>query len=129
MQHPIDLEARKSVWIALSDFYLDTEMQDYTFQHIARTIRASPYSLGEARQINQYEVFPVLYSNLLSVAGVWGGFNETWLIGEITASLNKRGRFRSLRNRITYALHQWMIQEAWKELERTYHALRPGTVS
>ena len=87
MHSSTNLAERTPVWVALSDLYLDTETQDFTFRYIARTLRASPYSLAEARRIDQYEMFPVLYSNRLSVAGVWDGFQEAWLINTIVLFL------------------------------------------
>ena len=109
--------------MALSDFYLDTTLQGLNFRYIARTVLASPYSLNETKRINQHEVFPVLHSNLLSVAGEWSGFDEAWLANEIIASLNKRSFFRALTNKATYILHQQIIREPWKKLEDTYYAL------
>ena len=72
----INLMERKPIWVALSAFYLDTELHRTDFKHIATVIYKSPYNLDEVKTINKYEVFPVLQLNLLSVAGIWTGFNE-----------------------------------------------------
>jgi hypothetical protein len=66
MTDPVNIEQRKPIWIALSEFYLDTELGDSDFRQIPFTILESPYSLDEVKTINKYEVFPVLQSNLLS---------------------------------------------------------------
>lgn len=77
-----DLQARTPVWEAMSELYLDT---DTTLLHAAaaQAFAASPYSLAELRDILVYEVNPVLWSNLFSVAGVWQGFHQDELRDEI----------------------------------------------
>ena len=74
-----ELLARIPLWEALSEFWLDTELADFEFDHIARVIAASPYSLEEVRAIHDYEVAPVVAGNLMCVAGAWSGFDSAWL--------------------------------------------------
>jgi len=76
------LSRRKPLWLALSDLFLDTELQDHDHKYIVRIMKASGYSLQEIEQILMLEVFPVLLPNLRSVAGEWTGFNEKWLYGK-----------------------------------------------
>ncbi|KAG1658093.1 Antitoxin ParD [Nymphon striatum] len=66
---PKTLAVRKPLWIAMSDLFLDTELQDYHFSYIARKMHESGYSLDELEQILMLEVFPVCIANLHSVAG------------------------------------------------------------
>ncbi len=94
MNDTLNIEERKPIWIVLSEFYLDTELQESDFRHIAFKIIESPYSIDKVKEINKYEVFPVLQPNLLSVAGEWAGFDEEWLINSITDSLNMSTLFR-----------------------------------
>jgi hypothetical protein len=77
---------RLKVWRALSDLFLDSEIDDATFDHIARTILETGYSPKEIHGILWGEVFPVLEGNLRSVAGVWAGWSEEWLIEHIKIS-------------------------------------------
>ena len=74
---------RRQLWIALSELYLDTEMQGGTHQHIARVFNEAGYTPEQAWRIDRREVFPVLCGNLCTVAGVWGGFGEEWLIDSL----------------------------------------------
>lgn len=74
-----DLEARRPVWGALSEFWLDTELSDATVSNIARRLAASPYSLTELEDIHRREVAPVVSTNALSIAGEWAGFDSAWL--------------------------------------------------
>ena len=68
---------------ALSDLFLDTELQPEDHQRIARVLAASGYSEAELEQILRSEVGPVLLPNLLSIAGNWAGFDLGWLEAEI----------------------------------------------
>jgi hypothetical protein len=84
MTHPEgDLANRRPVWEALSDLFLDTELTDDVREGLARRLAASPYTIEELRAILYDEVYPACKSNLLSVAGVWTGFDLDWLENEI----------------------------------------------
>lgn len=78
-------EDRLKIWRALSDLFLDTEIEDYVFKNIARTVSACGLSLSEAEEILWYEVYPVLEGNLRSVAGVWEGWSDSWLVQNLPA--------------------------------------------
>src|SRR5688500_1297338 len=70
------IEERAPVWIALSELFLDTELQDDDRERIAKTLAASPYSEKKLEEILRFEVTPVLKANLRCVAGEWSGFDE-----------------------------------------------------
>lgn len=78
-------EQRLKIWRALSDLFLDTEIDDVTFKCIARVISESELSLSEAEDALWYEVYPVLESNLRCVAGVWEGWSDSWLLQNLPA--------------------------------------------
>jgi len=100
---PDDLLARSPVWEALADLWLDTELADYQFDHIARVIVASPYSLEELMTIHDEEVAPALSANLLSVAGEWAGFDSAWL--------NERCRHFATHHRsLWHRARVWMLR-------------------
>jgi hypothetical protein len=82
---------RKPVWIALSELWLDTELTDDDLRRIAGAMRRSGYTVGELRHIYLYEVAPVVFTNLLSVAGEWAGFDEEWLVAEVTKRASRKG--------------------------------------
>ena len=89
-----EIERRKPVWSALSELWVDTELTQSDLNHIATTMVDSGYSLSELRVICDSEVAPVVYSNALSVAGVWTGFNEAWLHQQIITHMNKPKRWQ-----------------------------------
>ncbi len=125
MEKTINIEERKPIWIVLSEFYLDTELQESDFRHIALKIIESPYTLEEVKKINKYEVFPVLQPNLLSVAGEWAGFDEEWLVKSITDSLEKRNTLKKLGIEGSYLTFKWMCKDYWHQLEKVYHQIKP----
>jgi len=81
--------AHTAVWCALSDLFLDTEPDDNTYNFIARECANSPFSCSEIKEILVDEVSPVCRINLLSVAGVWDGFDQQWLIEKVEQQRKK----------------------------------------
>lgn len=121
MEHTHNSKNRKQIWLALSTLYLDTELQSYDFENMAKIIEKSPYTLAEVKNINKYEVFPILQPNLLSVAGVWEGFDEKWLITSIQNNLQKRNLFKKLLIEIFYFFFKGMNKSCWREIEKAYY--------
>ncbi|MDB5118846.1 MAG: hypothetical protein JWN56_64 [Sphingobacteriales bacterium] len=124
MNDRINIEERKPIWIALSEFYLDTELQESDFRHIAFKIIESPYSIDEVKDINKYEVFPVLQPNLLSVVGEWAGFDKEWLISSILDSLAKRNVIKKLGIESSFLTLKWMQKNYWEKLEKVYNQVK-----
>ncbi len=116
----INIEERSPIWIALSEFYLDRELEEEDIRNIALKVIQSTYSLEEVKEINKYEVFPILKSNLLSVAGEWAGFHEEWLINRIQRSLEKRNTFKRIIIEILYPIFKVTFNHYIKKLENVY---------
>lgn len=127
------IERRKPVWTVLSELWLDTELTEGWLAHIARVMHESEHSIDELRHIYLYEVAPVVYGNLLVVAGEWAGFDEAWLHDRIIESLHRRGsmpaalvgrrrRARLRRHRRLYALvallPRWSRRRRLRSLQR-----------
>jgi hypothetical protein len=55
-----DVERRRPVWDALSNFFLDTELDDDQRRHIAQTIIASGDTPSEIQSILWEELLPFL---------------------------------------------------------------------
>ncbi len=116
-------DARIPVWNALSELYLDTDVT-LSYDHIVRTLAASPYSLDELHEMLMYDVHPALYPNLMSVAGEWAGFDDAWLLERI-AMARRQPRWR---RRITH----WFVRDIgvrWRTLEPMIGAARSAAVS
>jgi hypothetical protein len=102
-----EVDRRKPVWAALSELWLDTELADGDLFRIAGAMRRSGYSVGELRDIYLYEVAPVVFPNLLSVAGEWAGFDEDWLFAE--AARRARSRGLALRVLVKLGVGKWLM--------------------
>jgi hypothetical protein len=74
-----EIERRLNVWQALSELFLDTELDTATYTYVARAVIDSLYNANEICSILWNEVFPILESNLRSVTGVWEGYSREWL--------------------------------------------------
>ena len=79
----VDVESRRPVWAALSELFLDTNLDSADVNRIAKALASSPYSLDELDQILLWEVYPACRSNMLSIAGEWAGFDPEWLESRI----------------------------------------------
>lgn len=77
----------------MADFWLDTDLEDFEFDHIARVLVSSPYSIEEVREIHNYEVAPAVSANLASVAGEWAGFDKDWLNQQCRKYASRRHSF------------------------------------
>lgn len=110
---------REQLWIALSNFYLDNELEDYHYHLVASTCNEHGLSFDEAKNIDKTEVFPALYSNLLSVAGIWDGFDEDWLVEQ--CSINQRKKAMLIfkcKCAIKILLAGRFFKENWKNFDR-----------
>lgn len=111
-----EVDLRMPVWVALSELFLDTELQEEDHQRIARVLAASQYSEKKLDEILRFEVTPVLKWNLLSVAGEWAGFHEEWLREELVPKIDKRPLFRP---RVF-----WMMRRRWAHILGLVSAIR-----
>ena len=102
------VDERLPVWNALSELFLDTELQEDDHQRIARVLAASPYSEKKLDEILRFEVTPVLKWNLLSIAGEWAGFDEAWLREKLEPRIDARPWFRPGVF--------WMMRRRWKHI-------------
>ncbi|QRY80458.1 hypothetical protein JVX91_04895 [Pseudomonas sp. PDNC002] len=108
---------RESVWLALSELWLDTELDDSGLAAIARTLAISGFPVDELEAIYRLEVAPVVWSNAWATAGVWDGFDPDWLFEACRRnqkrrrSLWHRGRCRLLRKAMTAA-----VQDDWAKI-------------
>ncbi|MGV3709414.1 MAG: DUF7079 family protein [Gemmatimonas sp.] len=82
---------RVAVWIVLAQLYLDTAHDELDLQRIARELARSPFSVAELREIEVWEVAPVVLWNVMIPAGVWDAFDSAWLAAEC----GRRARRRS----------------------------------
>lgn len=112
------LEWRLPVWRALSEFFLDTKLDDADLKRIAAVLAASPYSDGELYEIVNYEVYPPCHWNLLCVVGEWAAFGDDWILERVAPRYGQRPWLK------IGPLHQWMYRDSWYRVCEHLHALR-----
>lgn len=113
-----EVNHRQPIWTALSEFYIDTELDTDDFIRIKAVFDSSGLPLEEIKNIDLFEVFPLLQSNLLAPAGTWAGFDEPWLTEECT-KMYKRRRFllHRLLCKLWNILFYWMRKRYWITIE------------
>ena len=87
----IDLAARRPVWVALSELWLDTELDEADLRRIAGVLAASPLDAADLECAYRWEVAPVVAGNLVVPAGVWDAFDPDWLCAEAAKRMGRRG--------------------------------------
>ena len=119
-----EIECRKPLWKAFSDFWLDNQLQQFEYEHTADLMILSGYSLKELEGIFTEEVAPVVYSNLFSMTGEWAGFDSKWLCQQIVGNIEKTERDFFYRKWIQSSAGKFlmtkMTQKEWKILVKTY---------
>ncbi len=110
-----ELPRRRPVWEAMSDFFLDTELDEASLRAIAGTLKASGYSTAELEDILETELGPLLYGNLcpwVTIAGIWDGFDVEWI----------EARIRSGKHRWCYKwyafLNRWFCDSIVGKIKR-----------
>ena len=111
---------RMPVWSALSQFFLDTELQDEDYHHISKILARSPYSESELWEILRFEIYPACRANLLCVAGEWIAFGEEWIMERVAPRCGMRPKFR------WPVLHGWIFRTHWNKVRKLVAELREG---
>lgn len=109
---PEDIERRLPLWEALANFYLDTE-SDAFVPLAADAARTGGFSPAEVEDILRWEVRPALYTNLVSVAGEWSGWDRDWLVERIVDTASRP------HNPLTGPLigHNRFMPDEWSALQ------------
>jgi hypothetical protein len=105
-----DVDRRRPVWEALSDLFLDTELNEGYYRHVACRIVDSGYTPAEIDEILWKEVFPIIECNLRHPCGEWAGFPGERLQSAI---LNPAVERQSASQQPRTAR---MIREVWPEV-------------
>lgn len=116
-----EIKARKPVWVALSDFYLDTELGESELAYIAGVIKGSPYDIEQAKLIDFNELYPALKFNLFDIAGAWAGFDRDWLFLKVQTYLQNEPN----KQLTDEDKKQWISFNAayWQKVEGFYNQL------
>lgn len=116
MLTPEEINRRKPIWLALSELWLDTELEADDLERIAKRMEQSSFSIHQLRHIYLEEVAPVLYLNLLSPAGEWVGFDEEWLCSSIVQSIHRSNTALRLAHRFAQPVMIYATERHWNKL-------------
>ena len=119
-----EVARRRPVWLAISDLWLDTELQDSDLAHMARVLHESGYDLPSLQGIMEDEVAPVVFRNLVCVAGVWDGFDEDWLFERIETRLRRQTWLGHHLSRLRRRGMTALVRDDWAEVLRRLSLLR-----
>ena len=110
-----EIERRLPVWHALSDLFLDTELQPRAYARIAAVLDNSGYSCSALRAIFEDEVAPAFVFNLLDVAGEWTPWSEDEVRQIMLRSVQSGSRLPPIDwvKRQLYGRH---VAEEWAKL-------------
>ncbi|TQV77807.1 DUF7079 family protein [Denitrobaculum tricleocarpae] len=93
MHNAEEITRRAPVWRALSDLFLDTELDETDFAGIAETIRAAGFTADQAEEILRFEVTPVFWGNMLAAAGEWEPWSQSQVCEMVCKRLRSRPRY------------------------------------
>ncbi|MEP7219544.1 MAG: hypothetical protein ABI876_11545 [Bacteroidota bacterium] len=118
MLDELQINTRRPLWIALSELWLDTELDAGDLERIAHVMADSALTIEELRHVYLVEVAPVVSPNLLSPAGEWAGFDEEWLCSSIIENLRQRFWFTRFWSRCmpTRAIMTYATERHWTKL-------------
>ena len=122
------MTGRESLWLALSELWLDVPWEAHQHNHLARLLIDSGLPCEELDAIYLFEVAPRVWGNQWVPAGVWDGFDPDWLLEGCRHNQLRRQRawFRGLcrlfRRPMTYA-----VEADWRQLMAQVEAAQsPG---
>lgn len=72
-------EKQQLARMAIAELFLDTELDDATFDRLRGQLIQSGLSITELDEIYFVEIAPLLYRNLQTPAGAWSGFDPEWI--------------------------------------------------
>ena len=123
---------REDVWYALSDLYLDTELNAADYAYIAGVVAKTTFSLDEIEFILFEEVHPTFCWNLTQVAGHWGDFGRDRSVELVTSYLDSpqpaswlQKLHAKVRERVVDSLKTLVLPD-WQKLEIRIVEIREG---
>ena len=122
MLDEIEIGRRLPVWHALSEIFLDTELQPADYASIAKKLMAAPYTEEQLHSIFEQEVAPAFIFNLLDVAGEWTPWTSeevrTIMLGSLTdkaGSLGSRMGAR-LKESVASGFYGRYLKDEWQKV-------------
>ncbi|KAK6347464.1 hypothetical protein TWF718_005306 [Orbilia javanica] len=110
-------DAEKSACTTLSHLFLDTEITTEELNSITTSLRALNLPSPTLDRILRYDLFPILYPNIISVAGVWSGFDDYWLLSQVESRrMTEPSRIRTVQDSAMWFLLSGAVKPLWSEI-------------
>ncbi|QPH03760.1 hypothetical protein C2857_000133 [Epichloe festucae Fl1] len=111
-------EAEKDACICLSTLFLDCEMTPAKMAMMAQSLHRLHIPVDELDNILRHDVFPILYPNLLSPAGVWDSFDEADLITRVNGRRTHRPNvLQALSSNIAWMVVGRSVNSVWARVK------------
>lgn len=111
-------EPETQAYIALSDMFLDTEMSDWMIESIVSRLARTSLTIPTLEAMLRDTLFPILFYNILAVAGIWSGFDEEWLISEASSMVSSPpGWVARLYYSAAWYTFRFGIQPTWDKVK------------
>ncbi len=111
-------EVEKEACIILSDLFLDTEQTKSRLKITARALKRLQMPLGDLEKIIRYDLFPILFWNLLSGMGEWGMFDGEWLIQEVERQrIASPGHLKSAAHYAAWLAMGHLVNSDWEQIK------------
>ncbi|WP_211464758.1 DUF7079 family protein [Collimonas silvisoli] len=117
MENKLTQLDHEKIWIALSDAFVDT---DVDFNSIAYRVRNFDLDIGQLNEIFFREVAPICGLNLMTTAPpVWHFFDEEYLLEQIYEMLQRRKKSFIFRvtNDVFIWFCRWNFREEWMAVQ------------
>jgi hypothetical protein len=111
-----------AIWEAMADHFLDSETRPWIPRTALLCVEAG-LTIDEAGAIWRFEVTPVVFANLWSVAGEWGAWDTDWLFARIEQVRASWMRRPGWLRRLVYCLCIKDNHYAWMGIERVMELL------
>ncbi|KAA8909558.1 hypothetical protein FN846DRAFT_1008607 [Sphaerosporella brunnea] len=73
--------AEQQACVVLSVLFLDTEVTESDISDLAHQLHGLDLENATLRNLLCYDLFPVLWGNIMAAAGEWAWFDAEWLLG------------------------------------------------
>jgi hypothetical protein len=112
-------QQEKEAYTILSELFLDTEHTQLELNHLTSSLRPLEIPVPTLEHMLRYDLFPILLPNLLSITGVWQGFDEDWLLQQVQARRSAAGSGwlkSGLDSVAWHSLGGW-VRSSWDEVK------------
>lgn len=123
-------ETEKSACITLSTLFLDTEMTPSTIDDMALSLHRLRIPVDQLDNMLRNDVFPILYPNLMTPAGVWDSFDEADLVNRVAdRRSHPPGVVQKLGSSAAWTVLAWSVTSSWNQVKDKLRHLGQETPS